>query len=343
MVARLVFGRALRDELALTWAVFGLGVVGIMVAVQVRGAGPLRADSSAITLMLLGAMIALGHCFTLTIVLRLAARAVTGRLLALFDLPLRAVLVLLIAASAGQWSAPVPAAALALGAAVLLIIAGLVAHGVRVRRSAFNYFTGFVQDINQFYARWMFGVQRIGRCTVPAEGPVIVAANHTASIDPNLIGATCPQRMIGYVIAREYANFPFVRWVIRGIECVPVRRGSGDAGAVRAALRHLEQGKVLGIFPQGTIEKPGEPLGPHTGVALLALRSGATVIPVHISGTRWSKSIVRPFVRRHEARVRYGRPVDLSAYAGRERDRETLREAAELIMAKIRELGERSM
>src|SRR5262249_38880302 len=75
--------------------------------------------------------------------------------------------------------------------------------------------------------------------------------------------------------------------LVKMVECVPVNRTGMDVASVKAALRHLKDGRVLGIFPQGGIRRPGEPLEIREGVGLLALRSGATVIPAYISGTRY--------------------------------------------------------
>jgi len=108
-----------------------------------------------------------------------------------------------------------------------------------------------------------------------------------------------------------------------------------DVASVRAALRHLSDGRVLGIFPQGGIRRPGEPMEIREGVGLLALRSGTTVIPAYISGTRYFDGVARAFLARHRAVVRYGPPVDLSAFAGREKDREAYHGAAEAIMRAI--------
>jgi 1-acyl-sn-glycerol-3-phosphate acyltransferase len=74
---------------------------------------------------------------------------------------------------------------------------------------------------------------------------------------------------------------------------------------------------VVGIFIQGRISPADQPAEPKDGVALLALRSGATVIPAHISGTEYRESILGGFLARHRVLVRFGAPVDLSEFADR--------------------------
>jgi len=190
--------------------------------------------------------------------------------------------------------------------------------------------------------RLWYGLRQVGSETIPAEGPVIIAANHTCSIDPVLVTTLCPRRYIGFLVAKEFSAIPVLRYWVNMVGCIPVKRDGLDAPAARAAMRLLRSGKVLGIFPEGRIAPPGETVDPKEGVAMLALRTGATVVPVHITGTRYADSIYWPIVLRHKARVTIGPPVDLSPYLPTKRDRETVAAAAEAIMRSIRELGETS-
>ena len=187
--------------------------------------------------------------------------------------------------------------------------------------------------------RLWYGLRRVGDGTIPPDGPVIVAANHTCSIDPVLLTALCPRRYIGFLIAREYSNIPIIRYWVKMVECIPVNRDGLDAPAARAAMRHLRAGKVLGIFPEGRILPPGEAADPKEGVAMLALRTGARVIPAYISGTRYADSIYASIFLPHRARVAFGPPVDLSRYLPTRRERETVAAAAEAIMQAIRALA----
>jgi 1-acyl-sn-glycerol-3-phosphate acyltransferase len=193
----------------------------------------------------------------------------------------------------------------------------------------------FWRNVNEFYCRIWPRVRREGICTVPLEGPVIVAANHHSTLDPFLLTATSPNRYVSFMIAREFAEIPGFSRLVQMIECVPVSRSRIDTASVRAALRHLASGRAVGIFPQGRVQHPDEPPELREGVGLLALRSGATVIPAYISNTRYSPSVIVPFLRRHRAVVRYGKPVDLSRWQGREKDREAYREASEEILRAI--------
>jgi 1-acyl-sn-glycerol-3-phosphate acyltransferase len=89
---------------------------------------------------------------------------------------------------------------------------------------------------------------------------------------------------------------------------------------MKKAMRLLRDGKALGIFIEGRIMLPGEKPEPKDGVAMLALKTGTPVIPAHISGVVHTNEVVKGLIARHRARVRFGRPVDLSGLGGRSRE-----------------------
>lgn len=197
----------------------------------------------------------------------------------------------------------------------------------------------FYRHLNNLYCRSWFGLRREGPCTIPKTGAVILASNHTATIDPLLLIAASPDRYPSFLMALEYYRLPLVWRLFRMIECIPVDRQSRDPTAVRAALRHLQAGKVLGIFPEGGVPRPGEIRRAKPGAGMLALRSGAVVIPAYISGTHYSARVAPPFFRPHQARVRFGQAIDLSEFAGTRDRRDAYQAAADRIMQAIRRLA----
>jgi 1-acyl-sn-glycerol-3-phosphate acyltransferase len=194
-------------------------------------------------------------------------------------------------------------------------------------------------QVGRTYARLWLRVQRDGICTIPREGPVIVASNHTSGVDPIIIETTA-HRLAGFLVAREYYERPIAGWFMRLVHCVPIDRAQPGRSFLSASLKLLQAGGCLGIFPEGTYPVPGEPPPrPKLGVGLLALRSGVPVIPCHISGTRYTENPIAAYFVRHHARIKYGKPVDLSGFRGREKDKDAHRQATELIMARINELA----
>jgi 1-acyl-sn-glycerol-3-phosphate acyltransferase len=228
---------------------------------------------------------------------------------------------------------------LLLAVALGLLLGGFTSLVTRLRRGRFRPVITFWRNVTELHARLFARVRREGACTMPTSGPVILAANHGSVLDPFLLIATSPNRYPSFMIAREYAQWPLLGRLVRMIDCIPVNRTGIDTASVKAALRHLDAGRVLGIFPQGRIRHPDEPVELQEGVGLLALRSGATIVPAHVTGTRYSASVLTPFLRRHRAVVHYGPPVDLSAWKDRKRDRAAYREVARHIMDRINALG----
>jgi len=176
------------------------------------------------------------------------------------------------------------------------------------------------------------------RSRLPDAGPAILVANHHAGPDPLFLIAT-NRRLLSFLIAQEYFDVPQLRWLYRAVGCVPVSRGRPTVGTVRGAQDLLEDGRVVGIFPEGGIHSPESRVRPKLGVALLAMESGAPVIPARLSGLRQLPgSDLRTFLRPRRVRLRYGPPVpleDLRQRYGGESDREVLTAAAQRIQEAI--------
>lgn len=222
-----------------------------------------------------------------------------------------------------------------------LTTAGLVAIGVyRRAEQRLPFVTSLVWKLVRFYGAFWCRLKREGPCTIPVVGPVILASNHRAAIDPLMIVATSPRRLPSFLVERRYYRIPGLNWFMRLIDCIPIDRQKPGKSSLAECLRKLERGEVVGIFPQGTFDRPDQPpLDARLGVGLLALRSGAVVIPVHIGGQTYTNSALGALLRRHRVQVRYGPPVNLADLAATARDRASQQQAAERIMRAIWDLA----
>jgi 1-acyl-sn-glycerol-3-phosphate acyltransferase len=126
--------------------------------------------------------------------------------------------------------------------------------------------------------RLLFGYTLHGGDRVPSEGPMIVASNHSQYADPVLVCVAVPRRL-QWMAKKQLFVFPF-RKFFEFIGSFPVDREGGGRGAIRAALAFLAEGWALGIFPEGTHR--GASREAKSGVVVLAVRSGASVLPVHV-------------------------------------------------------------
>jgi 1-acyl-sn-glycerol-3-phosphate acyltransferase len=167
-----------------------------------------------------------------------------------------------------------------------------------------------------------------GREHVPVRGPYILVSNHISWYDPPAIefALRAPIRFMG---KRELFAVPVIGFVLRAIGSFPVRRGESDRRALETALRVLEAGQPLGYFPEGTRSRDGILHRAKPGIAFLARRSGAPLVPIGVTGTPEMRIRVPP---RSDVVVRVGPPVTIDDLGGRSLDDQAL---ADAIMRRI--------
>lgn len=154
-------------------------------------------------------------------------------------------------------------------------------------------FYSFARGLCRLYLKTFRRWEIEGEENIPSQGPVIIASNHISYLDPVVVGCAF-NREISFLAKEELFEIPILRTIISNLNAFPVKRGSGDRGAIRAALELLAQGECFGIFPEGHRNRTQAPLTPFkAGVALLAIKSGAPVLPVALDGTKGFFSRVR--------------------------------------------------
>lgn len=131
----------------------------------------------------------------------------------------------------------------------------------------------------------LMGWQVRGAENLPKEGPVIVAINHVSLWDPLLVGCGL-DRQVWYMAKEELFAIPVLGWVIKQWGAFPVKRGKGDTSAIRQSLAVLKDGRVLGVFPEGTRSKTGEMQKGLPGIVLLMEKTQAPIVPIKVYGTK---------------------------------------------------------
>ena len=185
-----------------------------------------------------------------------------------------------------------------------------------------------------------------GTDNVPREGPAILAFNHLSFSD-HFFGPLPLPRKVTFLAKSEYFTGRGLKGLIskaffRGVGQIPVDRSGGEASdrALRTGLRVLAEGKLLGIYPEGTRTPDGRIYRGKTGVARLALESGAPVIPCAMIGTFELQPPGRLLPRLSiRPGVRFGKPLDFSRYAGLKADRLVLRAVTDEIMYAVMNLS----
>jgi 1-acyl-sn-glycerol-3-phosphate acyltransferase len=168
------------------------------------------------------------------------------------------------------------------------------------------------------YANYFHDLRMLTPWPIPPTGGAILVCNHISSLDPVILQAASP-RLITWMMAKEYAFIFGIRWFFEAIEPILVERSGRDMAATRSALRALRDGKLLGLFPEGRIETVRDQLEFQTGVALLAMKSGAPVYPAYVDGTQRGKGMVEAYVSPNRMTAAFGPQVELDRGAdGRE-------------------------
>ncbi len=192
------------------------------------------------------------------------------------------------------------------------------------------------------FKRFYFRMVVHGLANLPERGPAIVVANHTSYLDAGVLGSALP-RKVHFVVLSEMYRMWRIRWFYRGMETIAVNPGAGQHAPIRRCLKVLHAGSVMGIFPEGGRSHDGSLRTPQEGAALLALKSGAPVIPAAIRGAYESLPRGRKWPRPRRIDVLLGEPLFFPELPACDRlgRREALASFSREVMAAIASLLER--
>ncbi|MBA4291990.1 1-acyl-sn-glycerol-3-phosphate acyltransferase [bacterium] len=185
------------------------------------------------------------------------------------------------------------------------------------------------------------GVRVLNADRVPHTGPILIAPIHFSTADPPLMGAACP-RPLRFMAKKELFFFP-LKYFIRSVGAFPVSRGEGDTAAVRLTLEQLKLGNGVLIFPEGT-RGDGKTLGSiQLGLAMIAKKSGALIVPVGINGTQQMLPKGQAIPKRTKLIVSFGHPFSYEEIAVSSNERENrslfVQELTKRLLAAAEETG----
>lgn len=176
----------------------------------------------------------------------------------------------------------------------------------------------------------VFNVKAEGKENLPKRGGYILASNHRTDMDPVFIGISI-LKTLTFMAKIELFQLPLVGFIFHWVGAFPVERGKGDTGAVDFAIKTVNDGKALAMFPEGTRSRDGTLKRPKSGCAVIAAASNATVVPVAVCyGERLHF--------REKIIVRFGVPISPQELAVRADSPASIKAGSRLIMSKIKDL-----
>lgn len=174
-----------------------------------------------------------------------------------------------------------------------------------------NFTHWLVNFIIRVYTRITCRIDAPDLDKFPLHGPVIAIANHTGQIEvPMLFAHLQPRKLTGWAKIEAWDNW-FLHWVFGVWGAIPVRRGAADMNALKLALKALEEGKIFGLAPEGTRNKTGKLIRAMPGTVIIALHSGAPIIPIaHWGGEVYLRNLKR--LKRTDFHIRVGEPFKIN-------------------------------
>jgi 1-acyl-sn-glycerol-3-phosphate acyltransferase len=175
-----------------------------------------------------------------------------------------------------------------------------------------------------------FRMEVVGKANIPGKGGFILASNHVSYMDPVAVGVACP-RKLNYMARHDLFSKRGFAWLLTHLHVFPVKRDSADLSAIKEAMRRVQAGEGLLLFPEGGRTTEDEARDPQPGIGFLTAKLEVPVIPVSIKGSDKALPKGVRFPRFTKVRVRFGQQVTLEKKMPYE-------EIARAIMASIRYL-----
>ena len=164
------------------------------------------------------------------------------------------------------------------------------------------------RTIFEIFIKLLFRLHIYGRHNFP-RAPFIIAANHMSLVDPPLVGIACRKHMINFMAKKEIFASRFGRMWASRVGCIEVKRGEVSVGTLKEAVKRLKEGRVVGIFPEGTRSMDGQMQEAKRGMGFLVDKASVPVVPVYIEGSGEAMSKGQPIKYCTRINVYVGKPI----------------------------------
>ena len=191
-----------------------------------------------------------------------------------------------------------------------------------------------LRPLGKLVNRTQYKIKYVGTENIPAEGGFILASNHMCALDPLFIAIGMEKRQLHFMGKKELFENKMIRWFLSTVNGFPIVRGGADTEAMNYAIRIVKEGKILGIFPEGTRSKDHRPGKAKSGVAVIAKAAKSDILPVSIYSSDEMK-------KHTKLTIRFGEVIHFDELGlNDESTRTELKDAAASVMDKITGLWE---
>jgi 1-acyl-sn-glycerol-3-phosphate acyltransferase len=228
-----------------------------------------------------------------------------------------------------------------LAVSVLAIFAGSVLLWMIIVwwRTQYTPTQAIIFAFNYVMCRVLWRASISGRVRVPQGRGAVFVCNHRGPIDPAFIALTV-YRPVSWLVAKEYCLNPVLAGMMRIVKAIPVGRMGVDTAATKLSIRCAQEGGLVGLFPEGRINTTDSLLLPgRPGAALIAIRARVPVIPCYISGSPYDGTPYGCLMMPAVVHLKVGRPIDISEYYGRNKDRKGLEKLTKRFLREIAALA----
>ena len=197
------------------------------------------------------------------------------------------------------------------------------------------YFIGW--SLFLIFFKLYLGFKVIGRKNIPGKGAFIMVSNHTSYLDPIILG-TSLYRSLNYMARENLFSKDLSEWIMRKVHAFPIKRGKGDLRALRDAVRILDAGKPLVIFPEGTRADDENLRRAKPGIGFIISKDGVPVVPAYISGSIFALPRGARSIGRHPVTVYIGEPIIFDKDYISNKTKDSYQRIADKVMGGIAEL-----
>jgi 1-acyl-sn-glycerol-3-phosphate acyltransferase len=192
---------------------------------------------------------------------------------------------------------------------IALAVAGLIYFVRLFYRSDYSTWESCLYLPTYLLGRLLWRVQFTNQAPSELQQGAIMAANHRSSVDPFFVQLAA-RRRVHWMVAQEYCRHVLFGPLLRALQVIPTNRSGTDTASTKAALRITQAGRLVGMFPEGKINRTSQTLLPlRAGAALVAMRSQVPLIPLWIEGSPLGKTVWSPLFMPARVCITFGQPI----------------------------------